>query len=672
MALVQALPISAEPHNPVLNGGARRRHPSGPSPPINAPPSTLDPMGSVSSLIATRPYQEHRSGGELGGRVRRTTHVAPCLASESPQDPLLQSLPPLKKQSSTTSNRVLEKDNGNGNYTYLNEDYVGDWNDNHVRPPSPGSDAEETKEGSGLNGTMGGPPPKLIPVSGKLESNMEKTVLRPTAFKPIIPKSRTSMQYLSPRHCASISESQNNLNLLSSRNGGGGQSCQFSDSGRNSLSSLPSYSNASYTQTPGEVSASQFEPVKSIPPASGHGHSNSDSGRSSSKSTGSGSISGRVHPLSDSGSSGRSPGPAEGYEGVVRDLEDKLRERELELQQLRDNLDENEAAICQVYEEKQKRFELELEELRQGCATRMQVASQKAQRAQQVLQMQVYQLQQEKKKLQEDFAQLLKEREQLEERCTSYEHEKIQLGPRLEESKWEVCQKSGEISLLKQQLKDVQGELAQRVGEIVSLRGQLRESRGELANTQVLLQEAHGTTRTRTMELEVCENELQRRKSEAELLREKMGHLEAELAHLRDALANQGPGNRQCQVFHEAEEHLLAYESDEAKAQRQSSADALQNMKTQMDRMRAELSFERQRGEQQVGSFEEERKIWQEEKDKVIRYQKQLQQNYVQMYRKNQELEQLLQELSQELESRDEDDGSGNEINFDEIAATEI
>lgn len=52
--------------------------------------------------------------------------------------------------------------------------------------------------------------------------------------------------------------------------------------------------------------------------------------------------------------------------------------------------------------------------------------------------LQVYQLQQEKKKLQEDFAQVLKEREQLEERCTSYEHEKIQLGPRLEESKWEV------------------------------------------------------------------------------------------------------------------------------------------------------------------------------------------------------------------------------------------
>ncbi|CAG5903951.1 unnamed protein product [Menidia menidia] len=685
MALVQALPISAEPRTPGHGGGARRRHRSGPSPPINLLPPALDPMGSVSSLVASRPYQDHRSGVEPGARVRRPPAGPSCLGSESPQDPL--------RHSSATSSRGLEKESGNGNYTYANEDYVGDWNDNHVARTSPGCDADETR-GLGLNGNMGGPPPKLIPVSGKLEKNMEKTVLRPTAFKPVIPKSRSSMQYLSPRHCANAPESQNNLNLLSpsqreaspscsekrssygggrNASGGSSQSCSLSDSGRNSLSSLPPYGGASYGLPSGEAPAGQPEPVKSAPPVGAHVHSNSDSGRSSSsKSTGSGSLSGRGQPLSDSGSSGRSPGPAEGYEGVVRDLEDKLREREMELQQLKENLDENEAAICQVYEEKQKRFELELEELRQGCATRMQVASQKAQRAQQVLQLQVYQLQQEKKKLQEDFSQLLKEREQLEERCSSYEHEKIQLGPRLEETKWEVCQKSGEISLLKQQLKEVQSEMAQRVGEIVSLRGQLREARGELTNTQVQLQESQGSTRTRTLELEVCENELQRRKSEAELLREKVGRLEAELAILRDTLASQGPGNRQCQVFQEAEEHLLAYESDEAKAQRQSGAEALQNMKAQMDRMKSELAFERQRVEQQAGCFEEERKIWQEEKDKVIRYQKQLQQNYVQMYRRNRELEQHLQELSLELESREEDEGSGNEINFDEIAATEI
>lgn len=66
--------------------------------------------------------------------------------------------------------------------------------------------------------------------------------------------------------------------------------------------------------------------------------------------------------------------------------------------------------------------------------------------------LQVYQLQQEKKKLQEDFAQLLKEREQLEERCSSYEHEKIQLGPRLEETKWEVSRGLNEHKSIKTSL----------------------------------------------------------------------------------------------------------------------------------------------------------------------------------------------------------------------------
>lgn len=42
-----------------------------------------------------------------------------------------------------------------------------------------------------------------------------------------------------------------------------------------------------------------------------------------------------------------------------------------------------------VYEEKQRRCESEMEELRQSCATKMKQASQKAQRAQQVLQLQV-------------------------------------------------------------------------------------------------------------------------------------------------------------------------------------------------------------------------------------------------------------------------------------------
>lgn len=215
----------------------------------------------------------------------------------------------------------------------------------------------------------------------------------------------------------------------------------------------------------------------------------------------------------------------------------------------------------------------------------------------------------------------------------------------------QVCQKSGEISLLKQQLKDLQADLAQRVGELVTLRGQLREVRAELQTCQSQLQEAHTASRTRTLELEVCENELQRRKSESELLREKMSRLEEESSRLREALSASS-----------AEDQRLANESEELKGSKQ-----------QMDRLKAELAYERQHSSDRATAFESERKSWEEEKEKVIRYQKQLQQNYVQMYKRNRDLERSLRELSLELESRDQDDeSSGNEVTFDDIAATEI
>lgn len=85
----------------------------------------------------------------------------------------------------------------------------------------------------------------------------------------------------------------------------------------------------------------------------------------------------------------------------------------------------------QVYEDRQRPWQQEREVLRGDGAAR-------AQRAQQLLQLQVFQLQQEKRQLQDDFAQLLQEREQLERRCAAFEREQRELGPRLEETKWEV------------------------------------------------------------------------------------------------------------------------------------------------------------------------------------------------------------------------------------------
>lgn len=63
------------------------------------------------------------------------------------------------------------------------------------------------------------------------------------------------------------------------------------------------------------------------------------------------------------------------------------------------------------------------------------------------------------------------------------------------------------------------------------------------------------------------------------------------------------------------------------------------------ERLRAELLLERRQSEAQAMAFEEERKTWQTEKDKVIRYQKELQASYLDMYYRNEELERELHQL---------------------------
>lgn len=62
-----------------------------------------------------------------------------------------------------------------------------------------------------------------------------------------------------------------------------------------------------------------------------------------------------------------------------------------------------------------------------------------------------------------------------------------------------------------------------------------------------------------------------------------------------------------------------------------------------LDELRREL-------DQRQGDFEKERVVWAQEKEKVLRYQRQLQMNYVQMYRRTRSLEAEVESLSIELE----------------------
>ena len=77
------------------------------------------------------------------------------------------------------------------------------------------------------------------------------------------------------------------------------------------------------------------------------------------------------------------------------------------------------------------------------------------------------------------------------------------------------------------------------------------------------------------------------------------------------------------------------------------------------DRLRAELLLERRQSEAQADAFDEERRTWQAEKDKVIRYQKELQASYLDMYHRSEALEAELHLARAGPEGRERAGGGG-------------
>ncbi|NXX81576.1 N4B3A protein, partial [Urocolius indicus] len=508
-------------------------------------------------------------------------------------------------------------------------------------------------------------PQKLMPFPGQLDTGTEKPSARPTAFKPVLPRAGAIL-HSSPENGGHLSQQLHPPDKakeqeLRPRCSGG-----LSDSGRNSMSSLPTHSTSSSYQLEPLVT-----PMGPISRFGGSAHnilqcaiiqdSNMMSLKAMSFSDGGNKIlnPGKApphHHAAEKATCIRSPISTD--ESTIQELEQKLLEREGELQELQSSFEEKEVSSCQAYEEKQRRCKEELEGLKQKCNSKLKQTSQKTQRAQQVLHLQVFQLQQEKKQLREELENLMKEQNLLETKLRSYEKEKTSFAPALEETQWEVCQKSGEISLLKQQLKESQTELNTKTAEILSLKAQLKELRVKMEGLEMKTQDLEGSLRTKAMELEVCENELQRKKNESELLREKVNLLEQEIVDLRTELAV-----------------LKEQLSDAREVTRPCAAgDDAQALQGELDRLRAELKAERDNNEQMTSSFQHERQTWKEEKEKVIHYQKQLQQSYLHMYKRNQNLEKMLQQLAAGEDGKEpiELDIPGADVPYEDIIATEI
>lgn len=248
--------------------------------------------------------------------------------------------------------------------------------------------------------------------------------------------------------------------------------------------------------------------------------------------------------------------------------------------------------FTQVLEERQR---LWLSELKRLYVERLHEVAQKAERSERNLQLQLFMAQQEQRRLRKE----LRAQQGLapEPRTSGPQVEADPNARPEEEARWEVCQKTAEISLLKQQLREAQAELAQKLAEIFSLKTQLRGSRAQ-AQAQ-----------------------------------------DAELARLREAvrsLKEQAP----------REEAPGICETDDCKSRGLlGEAGGSEASEGAAEQLRAELLQERLRGQEQALRFEQERQTWQEEKERVLRYQREIQGGYMDMYRRNQALEQELRVL---------------------------
>ncbi|XP_022242015.1 leucine zipper putative tumor suppressor 2 homolog [Limulus polyphemus] len=405
-------------------------------------------------------------------------------------------------------------------------------------------------------------PPKLAPVSGVFESKCQ-TVVRPVAYRPIMPVSLTPARFSTPAVRKSLpvpsplsteSDSKNYYNLSQS-------SYLLDDDHRSVTYSLDSCIKTSEnvcsygTSYLGSGSTLNLDDFINTP-------SPSDSG--------------------------------------VAEMEAILRDKDSEINYLRETLEQNEQVIFKVYEEKEQNWLREIKKLRIHFDQKLRVTQQRLAKAEQLS----FQAQQEKRKMQADLEELRREKNNEEQKNDVLRQELDQCQSLLEETEWTLCQKTGEISLLKSQLKGSQGDQTTRATELLSLKAQLKEKQLQLTEKN-----------------------------------QKIGNLQEDLMKSREEV---------CHAKQEVERMLQNIRSQTQSPSEPQTA-LLNHFKEEVERLRSELAISRKQLEITRDNIEEERIQWLEEKEKVIKYQKQLQLNYVQMYRRNRTLESELEHMTLEL-----------------------
>lgn len=356
---------------------------------------------------------------------------------------------------------------------------------------------------------------------------------------------------------------------------------------------------------------------------------------------------------------GQTPSPSD---SGVGELEAMLREKDAEILTLRQVMDRNERAIFQVYEEKKNAWLRDLREMKEDYEQKLKTAQRRAGKAEQSLSMQVCKLQQEKQQSLGEYEALFAEKEALKRQCATFQHQLHDVRMQLEAatSKMSPASATGnnsrrgspaatgsstnlrnegrrgsepqpdsaEFERMHQRLAVAEEEVSARNKEVINLRSQLHTLQTDVDTKNKDLTDKFREIVAKTEELKSVRSELSR--------------LSAGEASVCDGGTQTSHSDSEVSTEENVKPSMLT-QKDQIITGLQEEIRALQERIQELERKL-----------QGVDSImETERLQWLEEKNKVIRYQKQLQLNYVQMQRKNTVLEAEVEQLTLELESRD-------------------
>ncbi|XP_060595679.1 leucine zipper putative tumor suppressor 2 homolog isoform X1 [Ruditapes philippinarum] len=314
----------------------------------------------------------------------------------------------------------------------------------------------------------------------------------------------------------------------------------------------------------------------------------------------------------------------------VGELEAILKEKDAEINILRDVMDKNERAIFQVYEDKKHGWVRDIQEMKEDFDRQIKECKRKSYKSEQILNLQVFKLQQDKKGLKDEIDKLVAEKEDLLQKCEAFAEETNRLQTQMDDATWQGQgrRSSGDVSNLQNQIDHLHSELTDKSEEVLRLQSRLEEAKSKLDETNANIENRNRQFSER----------LNCNTSSDSLMR------------LNNSGSDMEPDIPLCHCEKEIQTDFSKAKTPERETLKPSliceKDKEVNTLREELNKLRLEMLVNKE-------EHEKEKEQWLEEKNKVIMYQKQLQLNYVQMFRKNKVLEAEVEQLTLELESRD-------------------